>query len=83
MSVRMILPLLFGFLGVAILLWLGFWQIDRLAWKEGRLAVISTKMAAEEAQRAQYEDQAAMVGNIKAAAEAAQQDARGAGSTAQ
>ncbi|HAD28548.1 MAG TPA: hypothetical protein DCF96_07780 [Rhodobacteraceae bacterium] len=47
MSVRMILPLLFGFLGVAILLWLGFWQIDRLAWKEGRLAVIAIKMAAE------------------------------------
>lgn len=46
MTVRMILPLLFGVAGVAVLLWLGFWQVDRLAWKEGRLAEISEKMAA-------------------------------------
>ena len=47
MSVRMILPSLFGVVGVAILLWLGLWQLDRLAWKEGRLAEISEKMAAK------------------------------------
>lgn len=46
MSVRMILPALFGVVGVAILLWLGFWQVDRLAWKEERLAVISSKIVA-------------------------------------
>ena len=46
MSVRMILPLLFGVAGVATLLWLGFWQVDRLAWKEERLAVISAKIVA-------------------------------------
>ncbi len=47
MSVRMILPLLFGVAGVAVLLWLGFWQLDRLAWKEARLDTIRAKMAAE------------------------------------
>ncbi|WGI23011.1 SURF1 family protein [Amylibacter sp. IMCC11727] len=46
MTVRMILPLLFGVVGVAVLLWLGFWQLDRLAWKEERLAVIAAKIAA-------------------------------------
>jgi len=43
----MILPLLFGVAGVAVLLWLGFWQLDRLAWKEARLDTIRAKMAAE------------------------------------
>lgn len=47
MSLRMILPLLFGVAGVAVLLWLGFWQLDRLAWKEARLDTIRAKMAAE------------------------------------
>lgn len=47
MTVRMILPLMFGVAGVAVLLWLGFWQLDRLAWKEDRLATIAAKIAAE------------------------------------
>jgi surfeit locus 1 family protein len=42
----MILPAVFGIVGVAILLWLGFWQLDRLEWKEGRIAAIAAKMAA-------------------------------------
>ena len=46
MMKRMIVPGLFGIVGVAILLWLGFWQLDRLAWKEGVLAQISAKMDA-------------------------------------
>ena len=32
MTRRMIAPLLFGVVGVAILLSLGIWQVQRLAW---------------------------------------------------
>ncbi|MDC0736902.1 SURF1 family protein [Cognatishimia sp. SS12] len=41
---RLILPLFFGILGTAILLWLGSWQVQRLAWKEGVLADINARM---------------------------------------
>ena len=44
MSKRMILPLLFGLVGTAILLALGTWQVQRLAWKEGVLAEIEAKI---------------------------------------
>lgn len=37
---RYLFPAIFGILGTAILLWLGFWQLDRLAWKQGMLADI-------------------------------------------
>jgi surfeit locus 1 family protein len=43
---RILLPLLFGILGVAILASLGVWQIQRLAWKEGVLAEIEARIAA-------------------------------------
>ncbi len=43
---RLIAPLLFGFGGVAILLALGFWQLQRLEWKEGVLAAIAARMEA-------------------------------------
>lgn len=49
MTKRMILPILFGLGGIAILLWLGFWQLSRLEWKETILADIETKMTAEPA----------------------------------
>lgn len=42
---RMIGPILFGLLGCAILLKLGFWQVDRLAWKEEMLANIEARIA--------------------------------------
>lgn len=47
MSRRMIFPALLGLVGCAILLWLGMWQVQRLAWKEGILAEISAKIAAD------------------------------------
>jgi len=47
MTKRMILPLLFGLIGCAILIRLGMWQVDRLAWKEGVLAEIETRLAAD------------------------------------
>lgn len=46
MSRRMIFPLIFGIGGIAILLWLGFWQLSRLEWKEQALAEIDAKMTA-------------------------------------
>ncbi len=44
MNKRMIAPLIFGIVGIAILVSLGTWQLRRLAWKEGVLAAIATKM---------------------------------------
>ena len=42
---RMIWPILFGLAGCAILLKLGFWQVERLAWKEAMLAEIGSRIA--------------------------------------
>lgn len=44
---RFILPLLFGIAGVAVLISLGVWQVQRLAWKQEILAEIEAKIAAE------------------------------------
>ena len=45
MTRRMILPLLFGLAGCAILIALGSWQMQRLAWKQAILAQISARLA--------------------------------------
>ncbi len=42
---RIIAPLLFGLVGAAILVWLGTWQVQRLAWKEGVLAQIEATIS--------------------------------------
>ena len=44
MTKRMIVPLLFGLLGAAILMSLGMWQLDRLAWKENILSQIDARI---------------------------------------
>ena len=44
MTRRMILPLLFGLAGCAILIGLGLWQVQRLAWKQDILAQISARL---------------------------------------
>ena len=44
MTKRMIVPLLFGLLGAAILMSLGKWQLDRLAWKENILSQIDARI---------------------------------------
>lgn len=44
---RLIVPLLFGVLGTAILLSLGVWQVQRLAWKEGVLNQIEARISAD------------------------------------
>ena len=43
---RILLPLIFGLIGAGILLWLGFWQLDRMVWKEGVLAQIEARINA-------------------------------------
>ncbi|MBD3679581.1 MAG: SURF1 family protein [Rhodobacteraceae bacterium] len=47
MTRQMILPLIFGLAGVAVLCGLGTWQVQRLAWKEGVLAEIEARIAAD------------------------------------
>ena len=44
---RMIVPLVFGIVGTAILVALGIWQVQRLEWKEGVLADIEARIAAD------------------------------------
>lgn len=44
---RLIVPLLIGVVGTAILIGLGVWQVQRLAWKEGMLARIEAQIGAD------------------------------------
>lgn len=44
---RILFLLIFGFAGLVILVWLGVWQMQRLAWKQGILAEIETRIAAD------------------------------------
>lgn len=44
---RYLVPLMFGLAGIAVLVWLGSWQMQRLAWKEGVLAQIDARIAAD------------------------------------
>jgi surfeit locus 1 family protein len=41
---RLLLPLMFGLAGTAILVWLGLWQMQRLDWKEAVLADMEAQM---------------------------------------
>ncbi len=41
---RLILPLLFGLFGVAVLVALGLWQLQRMEWKAGLLAAIEARI---------------------------------------
>lgn len=43
---RMIVPLLFGLIGAAILVSLGVWQLERLALKEAKLSAIEAMLVA-------------------------------------
>ncbi len=43
---RILFPLIFSMLGLAILLSLGVWQMQRLAWKQGILSEIDNRIAA-------------------------------------
>lgn len=47
MTRRMIFPLLIGIVGTAILMALGFWQVQRLDWKLGVLADIEARIVAD------------------------------------
>jgi len=43
----MVGPLLLGVIGIAVLLWLGAWQMQRMVWKQAVLAEIVTQIAAD------------------------------------
>ena len=43
---RLIFPLILGLGGAAILVALGFWQLQRLDWKQGQIAAIEARIAA-------------------------------------
>lgn len=58
MTKRMILPLIFGISGIAVLLWLGFWQMNRLTWKQDIIANIEER---------RFGDPAPLLGNYKSA----------------
>lgn len=42
---KFVFPLVIGLAGLAVLLSLGFWQLQRLAWKESRIAEAEAMMA--------------------------------------
>ncbi|WP_373354229.1 SURF1 family protein [Pseudoroseicyclus sp. CXY001] len=44
---RILVPLIFGIVGCAVLVSLGLWQLRRLEWKEAILAEIEARIAAE------------------------------------
>lgn len=44
---RLLFPLIIGIGGLAILIYLGTWQVQRVAWKEALLAEIEDRIAAE------------------------------------
>lgn len=46
MPARFVLPLLFGLLGAAVLVWLGLWQLDRSAEKGAQIAAIEGRIGA-------------------------------------
>ena len=46
MTKRMIFPIFFGLSGIAVLLWLGAWQLQRMAWKNDILAQIEAGIVA-------------------------------------
>ena len=43
---RILAPLSFGIAGIAVLLWLGTWQLERLQWKQAILADIDARITA-------------------------------------
>ena len=44
---KFLFPLVVGLGGLAVLLYLGFWQLDRLEWKRGVISDIETRLAAD------------------------------------
>jgi len=46
MNKRMIVPIIFGIVGIAVLVSLGNWQMRRLAWKEAMLAELDMRLTA-------------------------------------
>ncbi|MDE0532867.1 MAG: SURF1 family protein [Albidovulum sp.] len=50
-------PAIFGIVGIAVLLSLGIWQLQRLQWKEGLLAEIDARIGADPGMLPEFPDQ--------------------------
>ena len=44
---KFLFPIVIGLGGIAVLLWLAFWQVDRLEWKQGIIADIDARVRAD------------------------------------
>ncbi len=55
---KILFPLILGLSGCGVLLSLGFWQIERLAWKEDILADIDARLAAPHAPLSRFVSEA-------------------------
>lgn len=64
MTGRRLAALAFGLLGIAILIGLGTWQVQRLHWKEALLASITNRMAAPPKALAEVESTFATTGDV-------------------
>jgi surfeit locus 1 family protein len=56
---KILFPLILGFAGCGVLISLGLWQVDRLAWKEEILADIDTRLSAPPASFSRFATEAA------------------------
>ena len=61
---RRFLLVALGLCGIAILLWLGTWQVQRLAWKQALIATISERIAAPPQPVAEIEKLASETGDV-------------------
>jgi surfeit locus 1 family protein len=52
----LLIPGLFALAGLAVLLWLGTWQIERKSWKENLIATLTDRLQAEPAELPQAAD---------------------------
>jgi len=56
---KILFPLILGFAGCGVLISLGLWQVERLAWKEEILADIDTRLSAPPASFSRFATEAA------------------------
>lgn len=62
---RVIVLVVAGLAALVVLIWLGNWQVQRLAWKEGLLASIAERVAAVPAPLGVIEERLAATGDVE------------------